>query len=198
LSCDLFRLGGAGRQYQRARHQRFRAHIGGQFQRYGGAPAENLAKVDLTTGVLDQTFTKASGAGGATEWIDSIAIANGSVYAGANLASYRGSAVQALIKVDAAGGVLDTTFTQTLGIWGRAETRGYASSNLIELDLSSGAPVSACLYSGACDSCAANLAALSVINGRLYVGADAATLYRGAPTYFGFPVDLTTGVSADP
>jgi hypothetical protein len=190
-------------------------YVGGQFQHYGGTPAQNLVKVDPTSGALDVTFTQTSGAGGATEWIDAIALAGGSVYAGGNIAHYRGSAIQGLIKVDAATGVLDTSFTQTLGLWGRGEAlapygtslfvagnsnqyRAIASTNLIELDQSSGAPVSAFAYAGSCDSCAANFRALNVINGRLYVGADAATLYRGVPTYFSFPVDLTTGKPSDP
>jgi hypothetical protein len=190
-------------------------YIGGQFQHYGSATAQNLAKVDLSTGVLDQSFTQSSGAGGQSEYVNSLAVTGGSLYAGGNLQNYRGATIQGLIKVDEQSGVLDTVFTHSSGIFGSGEAllvsgsslwvagnfnsyRGSSVSNLIKLDVASGDPDPAFAYGRPCDSCALNFDSLNLIGTRLFVGADAATLNRGSPAYFEFPVDSGTGAPLDP
>jgi hypothetical protein len=190
-------------------------YIGGRFQHYGSAAAQNLAKVDLSTGVLDQSFTQSSGAGGESEYVNSLAVTGGSLYVGGNLQNYRGATIQGLIKVDEQSGALDPVFTHSSGIFGSGEAllvsgsslwvagnfnsyRGSAVSNLIKLDLASGDPDPAFGYGQPCDSCASNFDSLNLIGTRLFVGADAATLYRGSPTYFEFPVDSGTGALLDP
>jgi hypothetical protein len=53
---------------------------------------------------------------------------------------------------------------------------------------------------GACDNtsgCNGNVSSLTPVGASLYVGGDV-TSYRGAPAYFFFPVDATTGALLDP
>jgi hypothetical protein len=189
-------------------------YVGGQFQNYGALAAHNLAKVDPATGALDQTFTQTTGAGGPTEYVQSLLFAGNSLYAGGFVNSYRGSTVQGLLKVDPATGALDSTFSQSTG-FGNAQAllssgssivvagsfqsyRGTASFNLAKVDASSGNPDPTFTSSSACDSCGTNFDSLTLVGTKVYVGGDAPTLYRGTPTYGVFPVDLSTGNPTDP
>lgn len=189
-------------------------YVGGQFQNYGALPARNLAKVDPATGALDQTFTRTTGAGGPSEYVQSLLFAGNSLYAGGVLSSYRGSTAQGLLKVDPVTGALDSTFSQSTG-FGNAQAllssgssivvagsfqsyRGITSFNLAKVDASSGNPDPTFTSSLPCDSCGANFDSLILVGTKLFVGADTPTLYRGAPVYGVFPVDLSTGNPTDP
>ena len=189
-------------------------YVGGQFQHYGTFPAHNLAKIDPATGALDQVFTQVTGAGGNSEYILSLLVAGNSVYAGGYVNSYRGSAVQGLLKVDPATGALDSTFSQSTGfgtteallssgssivVAGSFKTyRGTPSFNLAKVDASSGNPDLTFTSSMPCDSCNVNLDSLTLVGSRLYVGGDASTLYRGVLTYGVFPIDVLSGTPTDP
>jgi trimeric autotransporter adhesin len=189
-------------------------YVGGQFQNYGALPARNLAKVDPATGALDQTFTQTTGAGGSSEYVQSLLVAGNSLYAGGVVNSYRGSTVQGLLKLDPVTGALDSTFSQSTG-FGNAEAllnsgtsifvagsfqsyRGTPSFNLAKVDASSGTPDPTFTSSLTCDSCGTNFDTLTLVGTKLYVGGDAPTLYRGTPIYGVFPVDLSTGNPTDP
>jgi hypothetical protein len=189
-------------------------YVGGQFQNYGALPARNLAKVDPATGALDQTFTQTTGAGGASEYIQSLLFSGSSLYAGGVFNSYRGTTVQGLLKVDPVTGVLDSTFSRSTGLisaeallsFGTSivvagsfrSYRGAPSFNLAKVDASTGNPDPTFTSNLPCDSCGVNFDSLTLIGTKLYVGEDAPTLYRGAPTYGVFPVDLSTGNQTDP
>jgi len=189
-------------------------YVGGQFQNYGALPARNLAKVDPATGALDQTFTQTTGAGGPSEYIQSLLLAGNSLYAGGYVNSYRGGTVQGLLKLDPVTGALDSTFSQSTGfsnaqallssgssivVAGSFQAyRGTPSFNLAKVDASSGNPDPTFTSSVPCDSCGANFDSLTLAGTRLFVGADTPTLYRGAPIYGVFPVDLSTGNPTDP
>lgn len=90
-------------------------YVGGYFSNYRGVPAEKLAKVNLTTGNLDTTFTQSSGFEGN---VYSLTAHGGKLYVGGNFQSYRGSPARSLAKIDATTGDLDTTFTQSTGVYG--------------------------------------------------------------------------------
>jgi hypothetical protein len=189
-------------------------YVGGQFQNYGALPARNLAKVDPATGALDQTFTQTTGAGGPLEYVQSLLFAGNSLYAGGYINSYRGGTVQGLLKLDPTTGALDSTFSRSTGfvnaqallssgssivVAGSFQSyRGTPSFNLAKVDASSGNPDPAFTSSLPCDSCGANFDSLILVGTKLFVGADTPTLYRGAPIYGVFPVDLSTGNSTDP
>jgi hypothetical protein len=189
-------------------------YVGGQFQNYGALPARNLAKVDPATGALDKTFTQATGAGGASEYIQSLLVAGNSLYAGGYVNSYRGATVQGLLKLDPTTGNLDSTFSQSTG-FGNAQAllssgtsiivagsfqsyRGTPSFNLAKVDGASGNPDPTFTSTLSCDSCGANFDALTLVGTKLYVGADTPSLYRSVPVYGVFPVDFSTGNPTDP
>jgi hypothetical protein len=189
-------------------------YVGGQFQNYGSLPARNLAKIDPVTGALDQTFTQTTGAGGPSEYIQSLLFTGNTLYAGGFVNSYRASAVQGLLKLDPITGALDSTFSKSTG-FGNAQAllrsgssivvagsfqtyRGTPSFNLAKVDASSGNADPTFTSSVPCDSCGVNFDSLTLVGTKLYVGGDNPTLYRGAPTYGTFPVDLSTGNPTDP
>lgn len=190
-------------------------YVGGQFQTYGAFPAQNLAKIDPATGVLDQTFTQSTGAGGATEYVQSLLLAGNSLYVGGFINSYRGGTVQSLLKVDPLTGALDSTFSQSTGIFGNAEAllssgtsifvggnfnkyRGGQSANIAKLDANSGNPDPTFTSILPCDSCGVNFDTLTLVGTHLYIGGDMPTLYRNVPTYGVFPVDISNGATTDP
>jgi len=202
-------------------------YVGGQFSTYGSNPALNLAKVDATTGALDQSFTQATGISGGVggAYVNALAATGSAVYVGGGFGSYRGTAVQNIAKVDATSGALDTTFTLPSGFtapnsWlatllisasslyagGQFATyRTADAENLAKLDAVSGVLDTTFTQTpGVCDAgygqpqCGGWVTALGVAGSRLYVGSYAASSYRGQPAYYFFPVDLTSGAALDP
>jgi trimeric autotransporter adhesin len=192
-------------------------YVGGYFQSYAGLPAQNLAKVDLSTGALDQGFTQPVGIGTPTQWVLSLLASGSSLYAGGNFTSYRSASVSSLIKVDLASGALDTTFASAAGPTGvvveSLATDGtslYAGGaflgqgplyvdNVIKRSLATGALDNTFYNStGICTACNVNVDSLTMVGTQLFIGADAAALYRGTPAYFAFPVDSGTGALLDP
>lgn len=88
-------------------------YVGGAFTSYRGAVANYLAKIDPTTGVLDTTFTQATGPNNA---VMNILAVNSSIYFSGKFTTYRGSTALYLAKADPSTGNLDTTFTQATGV----------------------------------------------------------------------------------
>ncbi|MDB6106708.1 MAG: hypothetical protein JWO52_6707 [Gammaproteobacteria bacterium] len=192
-------------------------YVGGDFQTYGGLPAQNLAKVDLATGVLDTSFTQASGIGTAGQFVSTLLVSGTKLFVGGNFTTYRGVAGPGLIKVDAASGAPDATFKNAAGpapvvIQGLATdgkslyVSGFFSTpvspltaDVIKLDLATG-DLDSAFYdpNSICATCGVNLDSLILIGAQLYVGADGSTLYRGTPAHFAFPLDTTTGALVDP
>jgi hypothetical protein len=199
-------------------------YAGGAFQTDNGFPAQNLAKIDATTAVLDQTFTGASGLVASTsssQPVGAFALSGSALYVGGQFTAYRGAAVSDLMKVDAASGVLDTTFTETGGtspaVFALAAAngsvyfggylnsyRGVSLQNLAKVDAASGVldtaftqPQGVCHGAGGPSGCTGSVWSLTPVGTKLYLGGDV-TSYRGSPAYFFFPVDATSGALLDP
>jgi hypothetical protein len=82
--------------------------IGGSFTTYRGQPAQGVAKLDLRTGALDQSFTATTGADGPV-W--QLAISADSVYFVGSQSHYRGTFVGSEpVKLDINSGALDPAF----------------------------------------------------------------------------------------
>lgn len=198
-------------------------YAGGVFQTDNGLAAQNLAKINATTAALDQTFTGATGLVVAPCCpllaVDAFAMSGSSLYVGGDFTSYRATAVSSLIKVDASSGVLDTTFTQSSGAYpwvaalaianGSAylggqliSYRGASVQNLAKVDATTGVldttftqGLGACHGTVGCGG--GGVLSLTPVGSKLYVGGDI-TSYRGAPAYFFFPIDATSGALLDP
>ena len=90
-------------------------YVGGQFRAYKGvaSSANSLAKLDLTTGAIDTTFSPVGpNANGVDNRVTALAVSGTSLIVGGQFAAYRGAAGLAnnLAKVDLATGAQDTTF----------------------------------------------------------------------------------------
>jgi hypothetical protein len=69
-------------------------------------PAERLAKIDLTTGDPDTTFTQATGFNAN---VDALAISGNFLFVAGNFYTYRGAPAQGVAKIDRISGDLVTT-----------------------------------------------------------------------------------------
>jgi N-acetylneuraminic acid mutarotase len=182
-------------------------YIGGAFTTYRGSTANKLAKVDLTSGNLDTTFTQTTGMDGP---VSALAVSGSSLYVGGGFNFYRGSTANYLAKVDLSSGILDTTFTQSLGpsatvsalavsgsslyIGGFFTTyRGSMPANyLAKVDLTSGNLDTTFTQSSGLAGGTTAVNALAVSESSLYVGGNFTT-YRGATAYGLAKADLTSG-----
>ena len=82
--------------------------VGGNFNTYGGVPAQSLAKLDASTWALDTTFTQPTGPDG----LSALALSKSALYIAGITSTYRGRPVRNLAKVDLTTGALDTSFSQ--------------------------------------------------------------------------------------
>lgn len=87
-------------------------YVGGDFFSYRGVLAERMAKLDLTTGVLDTVFTQTTGF---SSTVRSIAVAGSYLFVGGWFPTYRSTSARGIAKIHATTGALDTTFTQATG-----------------------------------------------------------------------------------
>jgi hypothetical protein len=194
-------------------------YLGGSFTQDHGLPASGLAKVDPNTAAVDQTFTSASGIGPSNAAsVRSLAVSGSSLYVGGNFSLYQGSAVGNLIKIDAATGALDSTFSQSAGAGGIVVAlaaangalyfggqlsgyRGAAVGNLGKVDLATGVLDTTFThtngFSGGAPIGYAVVDTLTPVGSKLFVGGSF-NLYRGSPAYFFVPVDATSGALLDP
>lgn len=198
-------------------------YVGGQFTNFDQFLAHNLAKADPVTGAFDVNFEYPQGAGAASEAVQALWPAASSLYVGGSFTSYRGVAADGLVKVDPTTGVADAAFappatqvgSRIAAIAGSASAlyvggefsayRGTPAQNLAKIDPATGALDTVFTQpSGVCDAglntlqCGGIISVLLLQNARLYVGAYAATLYRGSPAYFFYPVDAASGALIDP
>lgn len=89
-------------------------YVGGDFLFYRGATVLGIAKLDLTTGAYDTTFSPVSnGFSGTGNTVYALAVSGTSIYAGGQFTDYRAVANAAinLAKLNLTTGVLDTTFS---------------------------------------------------------------------------------------
>src|SRR5262249_23932221 len=86
-------------------------YVGGEFTTDRGQSANNVAKLDLTTGALDTTFSPSS-SNGFDASVQALVVTATDVYAPGNLLSYRGvfSSANAVARLDATTGALVPTF----------------------------------------------------------------------------------------
>jgi hypothetical protein len=89
-------------------------YVGGDFTAYGSNTARYLAKVDATTGALDQNFTQATGFDPTAfinlHHVDALTAQNSSLVVGGSFQTYRGAAANHVAKIDATTGVADALF----------------------------------------------------------------------------------------
>lgn len=99
--------------------------IGGDFTTYRGSAANRIAKIDLTTGDLDLTFSPASGANGfsaGSVYAIKLSPDNLNAYIGGSFTSYRGGIANRIAKVDTSTGALNLTFNPASGSNGAGGT----------------------------------------------------------------------------
>lgn len=89
--------------------------VGGDFNMYRGTPAPHVAKFDMTTGAPDATFNDAIGA---DNNVFTLLLDGSSLYVGGAFTSYRNEPYRYMVKVSAATGTVDTTFSQPAGFEG--------------------------------------------------------------------------------
>jgi hypothetical protein len=132
-------------------------YLCGFFTHYRGTAVQGIARVLISNGNLDTTFSQTSGLGSNfTAVCNSILYHNSSIYLAGNFVAYRGTSVQRLAKVHPTTGVLDTTFSHVgSGFLGNVDSvladgssifvagsfssyRGQAAPYLVKLDQTSG------------------------------------------------------------
>jgi hypothetical protein len=89
-------------------------YIGGTFSTYKAAAANRIAKLNYSTAALDTTFSPASGANGAANTVNSIALSGGNIYIGGLFLTYRSLTANRVAKL-ASDGSLDTTYNPNSG-----------------------------------------------------------------------------------
>ncbi len=178
-------------------------YVGGDFTHYRGTPAQRLAKVALSTGTLDTTFTQVNGM---SDSVYALALSGQSLYAGGTFNTYRSQGAQKLCKIDLSTGDLDTGFTQATGMNASVNAlaisgqslyaggqfslyRSQTAERLAKIDLSTGD-----LDTGFTQATGMNalVNALAISGSSLYVGGAFAT-YRSQTAQRLAKLDLTTG-----
>ncbi len=189
-------------------------YVAGQFSAYGAFAAQNIAKVDPANGAVDSAFTLWNGVVNANDQIMALQTAGNAVYIGGSLATFHGTAIQGLAKIDSATAVVDGAFAGTVNsgavaALAKASTSlivggtfdsfdGSQSYNVAKADLTNGALDANFVRSAACDSCTSYFDAVRPVGSRIFVGSTDATFYRGVPVYFVFPIDGSSGAPLDP
>jgi hypothetical protein len=192
-------------------------YVGGGFGVYRGTdPSTRIAKLDLSSGAIDTTFSPPA-AEGFDDDVYSLLVFGSSLYAGGQFNVYRGVADSAhhLAKLDLTSGAIDTTFSpvgatangfsQAIYAMGASETSLYvggdigdyrgvanASRHLAKLDFTSGA-IDTTFKPGATSETGTNniILALMASGGVLYVG-GAFTAYSGQSANNLAKIDDTT------
>jgi hypothetical protein len=110
-------------------------YVGGSFSDYRGASAINIAKLDLTTGALDTTFSPLAN-NGFSDTVTSLGVSGSALYVGGYFSAYRGVSGSAskVAKLDLTTGALDTTFSPpgaaSNGFDGSVDTLAFANCSL--------------------------------------------------------------------
>lgn len=205
-------------------------YVGGFFTAYKGVAnsANRLAKLDLTTGAIDTTFSPVGATAngftaGGTNIIYALAFSGSSLYVGGDFTDYKGVANSArrLAKINGTTGAIDTTFSPA-GATSNGfdfEVRSLAASgtslyvggyffsyktdtvrNLAKLNLTTGAADLTFSPAGGTisDPYGNHVADSLVIVGSSLYVGGNFFGYRGARAFYFIPVDLITGVLGDP
>lgn len=96
---------------------------------YVAGSSKGVARINLTTGTLDTTFTQATGF---DIDVTSLLLVGADLYVSGGFSQYRSVAAGGLAKIDKTTGVMDTTFSQAIGFapgFG-GFTMAYANSSL--------------------------------------------------------------------
>lgn len=89
-------------------------YFGGTFSLYRGVSAVRIAKTN-TAGVLDTTFSPATGANGFNNTVNAVFASGSNIYVGGNFSAYRAGNLAVNIAKISSTGVLDTTFSPQAG-----------------------------------------------------------------------------------
>ncbi|OFZ85158.1 MAG: hypothetical protein A2603_06300 [Bdellovibrionales bacterium RIFOXYD1_FULL_55_31] len=144
-------------------------YVGGQFTAYKGVAnsAKYLAKLDLTSGDIDTTFSPVGATtNGFNYFVFSLLVNGTSLYVGGEFISYKGvvNSANALAKLDLTSGEIDTTFSPV-----GATANGFSTK----------------------------VASLTVVGTSLYASGSTLISYRGTPAYLFVPVSLDNGTLGD-
>jgi hypothetical protein len=194
--------------------------VGGEFTNYSGFSANRIAKLDDTTLALDTTVSpQGSNANGFDDAVNALAVVNDKVYVGGEFSSYRGAtgAANALAKIDATTGALDTVFSPPAanGVQGRVYALAanatslyvggqfqayrnvtFAANHLAKVDLGTGALDTAFCPPGAmANGFDSPVRALALDGATLYVGGDF-TDYRGVTNAANYLAKLNAATGA--
>jgi hypothetical protein len=145
-------------------------YVGGYLQSYRGLPISGVAKVDAISGALDTTFTASNALAGGLG--NAFLVSGPALYLGGAFFTYQGAIAQALAKVDATNGALDTTFNTSAG--------------------------GVCTQGDGTQLCSGNVMNLTLLGNQLFIGSYYGETYRGKQAYYFYPVDATTGALLDP
>ncbi|MBN8539818.1 MAG: delta-60 repeat domain-containing protein [Deltaproteobacteria bacterium] len=111
--------------------------LGGAFTNYRGTVANRIAKID-SIGVLDSTFSPATGVNGANNTVLALEFSGGSLYAGGSFTQYRSTAANRVVKIDAATGAKDSVFAPNTGSNGTETNVNSVKWNTLKSRLSTG------------------------------------------------------------
>lgn len=84
--------------------------LGGAFTTYRGTTTPGLAKINLSSGILDSGFSTTSAIGGGLQTVNSLALAGGSLFLGGNFLTIGGATANYVGKTNATSGTPDSTF----------------------------------------------------------------------------------------
>lgn len=183
--------------------------VGGDFYGYRGQFAQDLFKVDASSGALDAPFMVGAAMDGR---VNALLLDGTSLYVGGYTNDYRGQTASGFLKVNTVSGALDTNFTLSMGINGEAyalavsasavyaageffEYRGTAVNHLIKVNKTTGvldgAFAAAALPGGSMYS-NPRVNSLALNGNALYLGGDFNT-YGTAPAHQLARINATTG-----
>lgn len=90
-------------------------YVAGTYSTYRGTSNSTISKLHKASGVLDTTFSQATGLGGGTITPQSIVLSNSALYVGGAFYSYRGVQRPKIVKLNLTNGDLDTSFSDSVG-----------------------------------------------------------------------------------
>jgi hypothetical protein len=172
---------------------------GGDFSSYRGLPAFGLAKLDLVTGNLDQTFTQAAGFNDA---VGPLAVSGDAVFVSGRYTAYRGSFTTAnslVLKLNKMTGAVEPAFNVpstsggifSIAVSGTSVYIGGGIPGVIsKLDATTGAVDT--MFRNNLGSVQARANILVLSGGSLYAGGNWTSL-GGVPAGHIAKIDATTG-----
>jgi len=175
----------------------------------GGESFPSLAKLDAATGQSDPAYAGIN----TDDYVRSVLTSGSSVFFAGIFQHYNGTPVNALVKVDAASGAIDTTFTQATGIAGGQMAVNALAASQNSLYAGGGfqtyrnAPAASIakidVLSGLLDTTFSQASgpdgpiyAISPLSSTIWIAGDFRS-YRSAHAYFFAPLDSTTGALLD-